>query len=122
MKNKHLASSQTSWFLYIRDFTLTLLRYQDYILSKNIFQKQPSRGVHTKRCSENMLQIYKRTPMPKCDFNKVAIEITFRHGCSPVNLLCYIFSERLFLRTPLDGFSQKITLMKASYILTGMGP
>ena len=28
--------------------------------------------------------------MPKCDFNKVAkqfIEITFRHGCSPVNLL-----------------------------------
>ena len=32
--------------------------------------------------------------MPKCDFNKVAlsnfIEITLRHGCSPVNLL-YIF-------------------------------
>ena len=25
--------------------------------------------------------------MPKCDFNKVATEITFRHGCSPVNLL-----------------------------------
>ena len=27
--------------------------------------------------------------MPKCDFNKVAssfIEITLRHGCSPVNL------------------------------------
>ena len=35
-----------------------------------------------KRCSENMHQIYKRTPMPKCDFNKVAL-----HGCSPVNLL-----------------------------------
>ena len=28
--------------------------------------------------------------MPKCDFNKVVnnfIEITLRHGCSPVNLL-----------------------------------
>ena len=28
--------------------------------------------------------------MPKCDFNKVTlqlIEIAFRHGCSPVNLL-----------------------------------
>ena len=29
--------------------------------------------------------------MPKCDFNKVAIsnsvEITLRHGCSPINLL-----------------------------------
>ena len=28
-------------------------------------------------------QIYRRTPMSKCDFNKV----TKRHGCSPVNLL-----------------------------------
>ena len=25
-----------------------------------------------KRCSEDMQQIYRRTPMPKCDFNKVA--------------------------------------------------
>ena len=25
--------------------------------------------------------------MPKCDFNKVALQITLRHGCSPVNLL-----------------------------------
>ena len=33
-----------------------------------------------------MQQIYRRTPMPKCDFNKVAIEITLRHGCSSVNL------------------------------------
>ena len=24
---------------------------------------------------------------PKCDFNKFALQITFRHGCSPVNLL-----------------------------------
>ena len=55
------------------------------------FHKQPSIDVLRKRCSENMQQIYRRTPMPKCDFNKVAllcnfIEITLRHGCSPVNL------------------------------------
>ena len=53
-------------------------------------QKQSSRGVLGKRCSENMQQIYRRTPMPKRDFNKVAcnfIETTFRHGCSPVTLL-----------------------------------
>ena len=31
-------------------------------------------------CSENMQQIYRRMPMPKC-------EITLWHGCSPVNLL-----------------------------------
>ena len=29
-------------------------------------QKQPLRGVSRKRCSENMQQIYRRTPMPKC--------------------------------------------------------
>ena len=33
-------------------------------------QKQPSRGVLRKKCSENMQQLYKRTTMPKCDFNK----------------------------------------------------
>ena len=56
-------------------------------------QKQPSTVLLKKKCSENMHQIYRRTPMPKCDFNKVAllcyfIEIALRHGCSPVNLLC----------------------------------
>ena len=43
------------------------------ILSKNnhIAQKQPFRGVLKKRCSENMQQIYRRTPMLKYDFNEV---------------------------------------------------
>ena len=63
-------------------------------------QKQPSSAVLTKKCSENMPQIYRRTPIPKCNFNKVVkhlywnhtsacnfIEITLRHGCSPANLL-----------------------------------
>ena len=36
------------------------------------FQKQPFRGVLKKRYSENMQQIYRRTRMTKCDFNKVA--------------------------------------------------
>ena len=35
--------------------------------------KQASRGVYRKRCSENMQQIYWKTPMPKCHFNKVFI-------------------------------------------------
>ena len=38
-------------------------------------KKQVSRGVLRKRCSENMQQIYRRTPMPKCDFNKVALQL-----------------------------------------------
>ena len=47
-----------------------------------------------------MHQIHRRTPMLKCDFNKVAIEIILRHGCSPVNLLAAyfqnIFSQKHF--------------------------
>ena len=52
-------------------------------------QKQPPRGLPRRRCSENMQKIYRRKPMPNCDFNKVAkyTEITLRHGCSPLNLL-----------------------------------
>ena len=36
---------------------------------------EPSRGVLRKRCSENVPQIYRRTLMPKCDFNKVAFPL-----------------------------------------------
>ena len=37
--------------------------------------EQPPRGVPRKRCSENMQQICRRTPMPKCNFNKVANQL-----------------------------------------------
>ena len=43
-------------------------------------QKQPSRGVLIKGCSENTQQIYMKL---QANF----IEITLRHECSPVNLL-----------------------------------
>ena len=72
-----------------------------------VFQNQPFRGVLKKSCSENMLQIYRRAPMPKCDFNKVAhrsvisiklfcnfIEIALRHTCSPVNLLDFLLDHK----------------------------
>ena len=42
-------------------------------------QKQPLRGVLGKRCSENMQQIYRRAIMPKCDFNKVALQLYRNH-------------------------------------------
>ena len=44
---------------------------------KVYFQKQPARAVLSKRCSENMQQIYRRTPMLKCDFNKVAASVSW---------------------------------------------
>ena len=39
-------------------------------------QEKPPRGNPRKSCSENLQQIYRRTP-----------PIALRHGCSPVNLL-----------------------------------
>ena len=42
--------------------------------------KQPSTGVFRKKCCENMQLIYRRTPMPKCDFNKVATLLKSHFG------------------------------------------
>ena len=55
-----------------------------------LLQKHPSRDVLKKSCSENMQQIYKRTPMPKCDFNKVTLQLYWNRTSAwvfPVNLL-----------------------------------
>ena len=42
-------------------------------------QKQPLRDVLKESCSENMQQICKRTPMPKRDFNKIALQLYLNH-------------------------------------------
>ena len=53
-------------------------RYKDIVvvsISCSKRQKQPFSGVLKKRCSENMQQTYRGTPMPKCDFNKFALQL-----------------------------------------------
>ena len=46
-----------------------------YVIEHSV-QKQSSRGVFRKRCSENIQQVYRRTTlMPKCDFNKFARQL-----------------------------------------------
>ena len=52
----------------------TALNTPLYILEM-VLKRQLPRGVLRKSCSENMQQIYRRTPMPKCDFNKVALQL-----------------------------------------------
>ena len=55
------------------------------------FQRQP-KGVLVKKFSGNMQQIYRRTRMGKCDFNKVALQLCWNHTsrhCSPVNFAAY---------------------------------
>ena len=62
--------------------------------TENNFQKQPSRGVLRKRCSENIQQIYRSVISVKL-LGK-SIEITLRHWCSSVSLLH-------ILRTPFHN-------------------
>ena len=57
-------------------------------------QKQPYRGVLRKRCSKTIPQIYRRTPMPKCDFNNVTKKLYWDY---------WDFKKILFLRTRLEG-------------------
>ena len=64
-------------FLSQNHFSTNHLRHQ--------FFWSLSVGVLIKGSSGNMQQIYRRTLMSKCDFNKVAKQL--RHGYSPVNLV-----------------------------------
>ena len=60
--------------------------YYKKCLRENIIQKQPFKDVIKESYSENMQQIYRRTPMPKYDFNKVAMQIYWSHT------LAWVFS------------------------------
>ena len=73
-------ASSNNAFLWV-DFELILA---DISKSKaenirKFVQKQPSRGVLMKRCSENMQQMYRRTSVRKCDFNKVTKQLYWNH-------------------------------------------
>ena len=77
-------------------------------MKKTVFYKREyclSRTKHipdtTKRCSENMQEIFRRIPMPKC--------ITLRLGCSPENFL-HIFRttfRRNTFRWLLSAFKRR---------------
>ena len=47
---------------------------------------QSFKGVLRKRCCENIQQIYRRSPMLKCDFNKVAKQLNWNR------ILAWVFS------------------------------
>ena len=68
LRNLCSVTLQVVGWLFTSDYTIIIVSCYEV-------QKQPPRGVPRKRCSENMQQIYRRTPMPKCDFNKVAKQL-----------------------------------------------
>ena len=64
--------------------------------TSNLLQKQPSGGVHMKKSSENMQQIYRRTLMPKYDFNATL----FKSHFGIFVLLLHIFRTSFLKKTP----------------------
>ena len=81
-------------------YMVTLLYTVNKILVQNNFHicygcwEATLRGVLRKRCSRNMQQIYWRTPMQKCNFNKVAKQLH----------IAACFQNTFFLWTPLKGY------------------
>ena len=61
---------------HIRSYCLIILDFMEQYHNQ---QKQPSRHVLRKSCFENMQQIYRRIPMPKCNFNRVAKQLYWNH-------------------------------------------
>ena len=76
-----------------------------------VIQKQPPRRVPRKRCSENIQQINRRTPMPKCDFNSFATLLKSHIGMDALLYICCKFSEHLFLITSLKNTSGRLLLV-----------
>ena len=71
-------------FLIFSCFFLRFLKFGNIVDYSNTVI---NRGVLKKRCSENMQQIYRRTPWRNVISISNFIEITLQHGCSTVNLL-----------------------------------
>ena len=57
-----LTSSISNWVF------MSLIKYGQ-------LRGNPPKVFLKKKCHENIQQIYRRTPMPKCDFNKVALQL-----------------------------------------------
>ena len=78
---------------------VSLIIYDQFIKH----QKLLSRGVLIKLCSENKQQIYSRAPMPKCNFNNIAILLRSHFGVGVLQHIFCIFTEHLSLRILLEG-------------------
>ena len=92
------------WFLKLRKSNISRVNC--------IVQKQPSRGVLRRRCSKHRHQIYRRTPMSKSDFNKVALQLYENHtstwvfSCKFVACFQNTFSQEHLWKTASNSCDQ----------------
>ena len=81
-------------------------------------QRQPPKYVFKKKCSKNMQQTSGRTPMPKCDFNKVAKQLYRQLYWNPIS--AWVFSCK-FAAYSQNTFSLKHLWVAASTNSTKLG-
>ena len=79
--SKNASPGIFSWILHnLDEYSWILDSKHSFICTPTKIKAIPTseaatRGFPRKRCSENRQQIYRRTLMPKCDFNKVALQL-----------------------------------------------
>ena len=87
---------------------LTFLQISKSFVHSRPFTIATEAALHKCSCKKVLWKCavyYMWTLMPKCDFNKVAKQLNWNHTLAWVFSCksCCIFSEYLFLRTPLGG-------------------
>ena len=76
-------------------------------------KRQSPKGVLKSSCSANMQQLYRRTPIPKCDFNKyynsmkVDNHISIAYTCFESNNRALAFRENVTLEAAVQRCPQE---------------
>ena len=88
VSNSGYAPQQFGWLKGNAWILVNFIGKQDCLFNSDLrvslvmeiyFQRQPFKGLLIKGCSGNIQQIYRRTPMPKNDFNKVTLQLYWNH-------------------------------------------
>ena len=66
-------------WIFQSNYFVELFQVAVFLICKVSWHKQPPRDVPWKNCSGNTRQMYRRTPMPKCEFNKVPLQLYWNH-------------------------------------------
>ena len=105
---------QFSWFLLKKSVShdmhkhlhKNILKFLNFIfMNLKLLQKQPFRDILEESCSKNMQQIYRGTPMPKCDFNKVAKQLYWNRTSAWV--FCKFAADFQKVEQPPEVFYKK---------------
>ena len=79
-------------------------------------QKQPSRGDLSKRCSKNRSKFTRELPCQTAISIKLLANLLKSHfGMGVLPQICCMFSNHLFLRTPLEAVFEGMQLMRYSF-------